>query len=416
MKSSSSVYFDHIILGGGIVGLAIASRLAASSSSVLLLERKPSLLQETSSHNSGVVHAGLYYPKDSLKTKLCIEGNKWIWENSQHFRARKCGKWIIACSQEELKKLNSLQQALQDRGMPFRWVSKKERQEKEPELECIECLESSNTGIIDVHSLANFFTSSCGENSVILPNTEPKEFRIGENKGGRKKVLQLVLNDQDESVVETNCLINSTGLFASKIAQRIRQEAASLSPDSFPERMKQKLVRGSYVSLSGKPMLSRLVYPCPLENLAGLGVHSVIDTIDPLSSASSEASSQLLFGPNVEFLSEQEQELILKNDSSRYQLSAASTNEEFLDSVHRAVKIYLPRLDRKKLHPAFCGIRPKLSGQGESFRDFLVEVDSDIQKVTNGEIQVVNCLGIESPGLTSSSAIGRYIVDEILTK
>ena len=232
----AATYFDHIILGGGIVGLSIAANLATKNkNSVLLLERRPSLLQETSSHNSGVIHAGLYYPKDSLKTKLCVEGNKWIWKNhnNNNFNAKKCGKWIIASCQEEVAKLQSLQKALEDRGMPWRWVSKQERITKEPELECLECLESQDTGIVDVHSLANYyekiaFADVNNNESVLLKNTEPIEYRIATSRQRQgKTVLQLKLNDEQNSVVETGCIINSTGLFASKVAQKIREATAA---------------------------------------------------------------------------------------------------------------------------------------------------------------------------------------------
>ena len=411
-------FFDHIILGGGIVGLSIASQLSKFGENTLLIERRSKFLQETSTHNSGVVHSGLYYPKESLKTKLCIEGNRWLWDHNNNnnnntiIDAKKCGKWIIATSQEEIPKLKSLKQALEERGMPSRWVSKKERNSTEPELECIECLESENTGIVDVHSLANYFEHkflSENDGGIALFKTEINSMKIAADGS-----LQLELNDEAKTIVQSKTVINSTGLFASNVAQEIRL-AANLSSTKFPERMVQKLCRGTYVTLSGKQLLHRLVYPCPLENLAGLGVHSVIDF----------ANSSLLFGPNVEFLSEEEtQNVILSksHDSSRYLLpfSSSSKNkkeqDEFLDTVHSAVKRYLPKIEREKLRPAYCGIRPKLSGKGEAFRDFMIEIDQDVFEATRGELKVVNCLGIESPGLTASPAIGRYVVEDVLKK
>lgn len=422
---SSLQLFEHVILGGGIIGLSIASQLSKLGPT-LLLERRPKLLQETSTHNSGVIHSGLYYPKDSLKTKLCIEGNKWMWENSSSLKndntkieAKKCGKWLVATSHEEVAKLHALKNALDDRGMPSRWISQNERSSLEPELQCVECLESQNTGIVDVHSLANFFeVQFISENDgVMLLNTEVKSMRMNDKNSS----LQLFLNDQMQSVIETKCVVNSTGLFASKVAQQFRSAVFSFSSSihhDLPPRMMQKLCRGTYATLSGKQLLRRLVYPCPLENLSGLGVHSVIDF----------ASSSLLFGPNVEFLSEDESTQILSPacDSSRYATSLSSssktaqeekeTEEIFLDGVHEAVKKYLPNIERAKLRRAYCGIRPKLSGKGEGFRDFMIEIDQEILSETKGSLTIVNCLGIESPGLTASPAIGRYVVEEVLMK
>jgi 2-hydroxyglutarate dehydrogenase len=406
--------FDCVVIGGGIVGLAVAARLSARAPT-LLVERNSSLLRETSSHNSGVVHAGLYYPADSLKTKLCLKGNRWIWQQQRAGRlqprdAVRTGKWIVATSPDELPKLESLRAALAARGMPWRMVPAAERAREEPELRCIEALESTDSGVVDVAALAALYEADVvGNGGVIMCNMEARSLSRDAN-GALVELIELnrpQANAASPVVVQARCVVNCAGLFASRVARQVRRGLGGGGGGAadLPAAMEQHLCRGAYAALSGPPLTRRLLYPCPLENLAGLGVHTVVDA----------ARSTLLFGPNVEWLGRDDGESLLEGTSERrHALPPSATSDAFLDDVHRAVARYLPRVDRSRLHPAFVGLRPKLSGPGEPFRDFHIALDETVSDSSSSSgCRVVHCLGIESPGLTASAAIARH-VEELL--
>lgn len=399
--------FDFAVIGAGIVGLAIAARLS-SFGSTIIMERNSRPLLETSTKNSGVVHAGLYYPADSLKTKLCVAGNRWIWEQAGQphsvIQARKCGKWIIACNDEETSQLHTLKDALQQRGMPWRFVPQSEVRDKEPELRCVECLESPDSGIVDVHSLARHYENefnSRENGSLLLTNSEAKSFsRAG---SGAMNIEVFDRRSGASFVVAAPVVVNAAGLFASRVAAKIRSCASSTS-DDLDADLQQTLVRGNYAALCGKQLLSRLVYPCPLPGLAGLGTHSVIGMCTAEEQAAG-SNPQLLFGPNVEYVSDVEQHALLDHDSKRYAMPAAESPFAFLDATHVAVSRYLPSLQRSKLRAAWAGLRPKISTpQRGEFRDFTIKRDDTI-----GDVVVVHCCGIESPGLTASSQIADYV-------
>jgi L-2-hydroxyglutarate oxidase LhgO len=525
---TSLIAFDSIVIGGGIVGLAVASRLARCGS-VLLLERNSHLIQETSAHNSGVVHAGMYYPDGTLKTRLCIEGNRQIWDlvrktnpaallgpeaqqvrpasksddegafaSQSSFpasyyarlpplRARRVGKWIVACDDAEVAKLDALAATMDARGIPFHWVDTATVRREEPNVRCVKCLASPSTGVVDVASLAQLYEvqfdladaarlttaaipasqgnrhqtqpslimtstravaadiSGCaGRVELTVVETGPPTTQMGTPGPVNDAAAAAACNHPEMASVSTisaPLVVNCAGLHASAVAAMLR---GLPSDAALPPEIQQTPVRGRYAAVASRrsnkgdpsPIVHRLVYPCPLPNLMGLGVHSVVD-VD---------GTQVLLGPDVQAppqpwgSAEAARRALALHDAGhpfeaglyRFcgpKVSAAKwkrsggddacrradeTQEEdeeslLLDTCFRAASRYLPSLKRSELTAAFVGVRPKLLNAGGGFFDFHIE-----KRLTPSGATVVDCLGIESPGLTSSGAIADYILAELL--
>lgn len=361
---------DCIVVGAGVVGLAVAARMAEAGLETVILERELQIGTGTSSRNSEVIHAGIYYPPGSLKARLCVEGRKRLYEfcREHDVAHRRCGKLIVANSANEFEALKALERQARQNGVEdLRWLDRDEARALEPELECLGALLSPSTGIIDSHHymLALQGRLEAAGGMVAFDSALHEVSRTDEGF--------VVRAGRDLTPVACRMLINSAGLAASRVARTID----ALPPTQVPETL---LAKGNYFSLSRRAPFTRLIYPAP--ESAGLGVHLTLDM-----------AGQAKFGPDVEWISE-ENYLV---DPNRAQ------------SFYASIRRYWPALPDNALQPAYAGIRPKLQAPGEPARDF--EIQGPQQ---HGLAGLVNLYGIESPGLTASLAIAEAVAGALL--
>ncbi|OTB05490.1 hypothetical protein M426DRAFT_319754 [Hypoxylon sp. CI-4A] len=390
--------FTHVVIGGGAVGLAIARALtshqASSSSSssstntTLLIERHPHVGTETSSRNSEVIHAGLYYGANSLKTQLCVRGRQALYAfcAERGVPHAKTGKWIVAQDASQHESLRRIHEACSGGsdgiGVPTRWVGEAEAREKEPHVQArAGILESPETGIVDSHglmgALRGLFEEEGGVTAVnsTVVGVEPlPTSNLPGSSGWRLTVRDT--STSEESTITTDTLINSAGLGAAAIHNLI-----------VPAERRTRLyyAKGNYFSYaSSTPKVSRLIYPVTAPGAGGLGTHLTLDL-----------AGRMRFGPDVEWVENPDD---------------LAVNAARLPAAVREIKKYLPSVDEGALAPDYAGIRPKLrpagavAEGGDGFVDFHIREE-------DGFRGWVNLLGIESPGLTSCLAIGELVRD-----
>jgi len=348
---------EVIVAGAGVIGLAIARALALSGRDVMVLEAADAFGTVTSSRNSEVIHAGIYYPRSSLKARLCVSGREQLYEycESHGVPHRRCGKLIVATTLDQLGELEKIKAAAAANGVILEPLSALQAQAMEPQIHCTGALLSAATGIIDSHS---YMLSLLGEaerhGAMLVCDSTVTGARL-EGDG------VVVSVNGGETRLRARMLINSAGLGAPALAATI---------DGFPKAFVPRgyLAKGSYFALKGPSPFSTLVYPVPIPG--GLGVHLTLDL-----------AGRARFGPDVEWVEQVDYAV----DPSR------------ADRFYGEVRKYWPALPDGALEPAYSGVRPKLSMPGEDFR---------IQgAATHGVAAVINLLGIESPGLTASLAI-----------
>ena len=363
--------FDVVVIGSGVVGMAVARACAMQGMRVLVLEVQAHPGSEISSRNSEVIHAGLYYSPGSLKATLCVRGRHAIYEYcaARGIPHRKCGKLVVATEAHQHLRLKGLyDQAFQNGVRDLVWLSPAEVSELEPNVECSQAFLSPSTGIIDSHAL---LLSLIGDVEVaggwIALRTEfmeafrqPRSFQVSTRA------------DADHTTLNCRWLINSAGLHAVTVARRI----AGLDPRFIPRAW---FAKGHYFTVPGRPF-SRLVYPLPSE--AGLGIHATL-----------QLDGRVRFGPDVDWI-----------DALNYDVDGRR-----VDEFYRAIRAYWPNLPEGSLQPAYSGIRPKITGPGEPSADFLVSYP-DI----HGCPGLINLFGIESPGLTAALALGEDVCAWIL--
>lgn len=357
--------YTHVVIGAGAVGLAVGARLARiGGNRVLIMDKHSQIGSETSSRNSEVIHAGLYYPPNSLKSRLCIRGKELIYElpKSDGFRDfRQCGKFVVSQSPKETEYLHKLQNNAKSTGVPLEFVSLDRAKQLEPNVIARDAvLNSPSTGIINAHGLMQLyqkhFEESGGDLALL---TEAKG--ISPINGGYEITCTSV---GEEVTINTSKVINSAGLYAPNIANMVGLN-----------NYKPFYAKGNYFSFSssqGSSLVNRLIYPCPADN-GSLGTHLTIDL-----------AGNIKFGPDFEWV----------NSPTDYLVNTAN-----LGRAKEAITRYM-RIDTNKLVPDYSGIRPKLSDDVKSFTDFIIKEDLP---------GFVNLLGIESPGLTSSLAIAEYV-------
>lgn len=364
--------FDSVVIGAGIIGLATAAALAKAGHSVLVLEQEKQIGLHTSSRNSEVIHAGIYYRADSLKARFCNEGRGKLYKYCEDYNVpyKKIGKLIVASSQSEIAKLHNIYELAQHNGAaPLEWLTKNKIARLEPSLSCEAALLSPETGIIDSHmfmiSLLGQIEMNGGELAL---NSTLKDIRTSPDG----YTLFVDTGDSDLFQITTTSLINSAGLYAWDVAKSIYEVADMVLPQRY-------LAKGTYFSYSRKAPFSHLIYPVPQEG--GLGVHVTLDM-----------AGGMRFGPDVEWV-----------DNVDY-----SPNSTRKDDFIAAIKNYFPAIDADALFPAFAGIRPKVTPPGVE-NDFMIEtVQSDIGGPS------IHLFGIESPGLTSSLAIADHVRDHLM--
>jgi L-2-hydroxyglutarate oxidase LhgO len=357
------------IIGAGVIGLALAEALSERCPEVLVVEKNDGFGRETSSRNSEVIHAGIYFPADFLKTRCCIEGNPLLYERCRALGIphRQVGKLIVAVDDEEEAILDSLKSQGDRNGVPgLILLGRRQIRALEPEVSARSALFSPTTGIIDTHRLMRSFLIRAEANGTtvafrsevtgIHPTSRGYEVEVN---GGSYRFL-------------SRLLVNSAGLHADRIAA-----LAGLDIDRVGYRL--KFCKGSYFCASPSPKLNRLVYPVPVQNKIGLGIHATPDL-----------AGRVRFGPDDEYVPE----LSYTIDEGK--------KEAFCQSIRR----YLPGVRPETLHADMSGIRPKLQAAGEPPRDFVI-----CEETPAGLPGLINLVGLESPGLTSCLAIARFVVD-----
>jgi L-2-hydroxyglutarate oxidase LhgO len=365
---------ETTIIGAGVIGLAIAAEISNEFEDVFVVERNPKFGQETSSRNSEVIHAGIYYPKGSLKAKLCVEGKKLLYALCDEHRIpfRKCGKMIVAADNKEKTQLESILTKARDNGVEdLELISRQQINKLEPEVKAVSGLYSPSTGIIDSHRLMAYLEGKAKNNGVNLVYKTRVERT--EKLGTGKYEVHIINPDGECFSYTTMYLINCAGLEADRIA-------ATLGIDLRIHEYEQHFWKGEYFAIRGNTnRIKTLVYPVPLPNNVGLGVHATVDL-----------NGQIKLGPNAKYLADRTYDYTVD----------PSEQMAFYQSASR----FLPFIQYEDLHPAMVGIRPKLQKPGDAVRDFVICEESE-----KGFHGVVNLLGIESPGLTASIAIAKYV-------
>jgi L-2-hydroxyglutarate oxidase LhgO len=356
---------ECVVVGAGVVGLAIARRLALSGREVILLEAAKAIGTGTSSRNSEVIHAGIYYPQGSLMARSCVAGRLALYAYCQekNIAHAACGKLIVACDEAEAQKLGAIAQRAALNGVhDLRELTAAEARAMEPALQCHGALLSPSTGIIDSHgymlALQGDFEAAGG---VIAFETPVVEVRAG---------FEIVTGGPAPYELRSRLIINAAGLEAPALARRIAGLAPGLVPRAY-------FAKGSYFTLPGRAPFSRLIYPVPVAG--GLGVHLTLDL-----------AGQARFGPDVEWVDE----IDYRVDPDR----AAG--------FYTAIRRYWPDLPDAALTPAYAGIRPKIVPPEVAVQDFMIQGPD-----THGLPGLVNLFGIESPGLTASLALADIVVE-----
>ncbi len=357
---------EAVVIGAGVVGLAVARRLAMTGLEVIVLEAAEAIGTETSSRNSEVIHAGIYYPKDSWKAQFCVAGKKALYRycETHGIEHRNCGKFIVATNKEQISELERLKRAATENGVPdLEWRTPTEVSVEEPAVFCVKALWSPSTGIIDSHGLMLSYQGDAEAAGAMIAFHAPVEGGIIEGDG-----VNLSIGGATPTTLKAKFVINSAGLHAQRMASNIVGVPKETIPPCY-------YAKGNYYSLLGKAPFKRPIYPVPEK--AGLGVHVTVDL-----------GGQIRFGPDVEWI-----------DGLNYDVDPARA-----DAFYSAVRAYYPDLPDGAIQPGYSGIRPKLQAPGEAPRDFMVQGPNE-----HGVAGLVNLYGIESPGLTASLAIADRV-------
>ncbi|UCI10120.1 NAD(P)/FAD-dependent oxidoreductase [Mesorhizobium sp. B1-1-8] len=360
---------DCIVAGAGVIGLAVARSMAAQGLDTLILESADAIGTETSSRNSEVIHAGIYYPHGSLKARFCVAGRDMLYRYcaERAIPHRRCGKLIVATDEAQEPVLAAIRANAAACGVnDLAYLTSAEARALEPALRCTAALLSPSTGIIDSHALLLALLGDAEERGAMLSlNTRVVS--------GRIETACIVLETIDTASggrfeIATPRFVNAAGLSAITLAGSLEGLDRQFLPTL-------RYAKGNYFSVAGRAPFTRLVYPVP--EPGGLGVHLTLDL-----------GGTARFGPDVEW-----------TDRLDYRVDPAR-GEGFYEAIRR----YWPDLADGSLQPAYSGIRPKLSGPGEANSDFVIQ-DANVHGVAG----LVNLFGIESPGLTSSLAIAEYV-------
>jgi L-2-hydroxyglutarate oxidase LhgO len=359
---------EVVIVGAGVVGLAIARTMAREGRDVLVLEAERKIGTGISSRNSEVIHSGLYYPPGSLKARLCVEGRERLYRYCEtcHVPHRRLGKLLVATDDAEITVLDRLQENAVANGVTdLQSLSQSQATALEPALSCRAALLSPSTGIIDSHALMLAYQGEAEAHGAVLAFAAPL-LQAHVVSGG----FELDVGGAEPIRLSCRCLINAAGLDAVAVARRVDGLPLATIPPAY-------LCKGSYFKLSGRSPFTHLIYPTPEK--AGLGVHLTLDL-----------SGQARFGPDVQWC-----------DTLEYQVDPARS-----DSFYDVIRRYWPALPDASLEPDYAGFRPKISARQEPAADFRIDASD-----AHGIPGLVNLFGVESPGLTASLAIARTVTE-----
>ena len=362
---------DAVVIGAGVVGLACARALALRGHDVLVIEALDSFGTVTSSRNSEVIHAGLHYPPNSLKARLCVAGKQRLYEYcaARGIAHRRCEKLIVATSSDQVAHLDAILEVARANGVrDLSLLTAAQANELEPELRCVAALRSPSTGIVDSHAFMLSLLADLESHGGSVVFRSPLLSAATTSEG-----IELRVGGQEPATVVAGLVVNAAGLNASDVARRID----GLRPDTIPDT---RFCKGNYFGLEGRAPFSRLVYPVP--EAAGLGVHLTLDL-----------GGQARFGPDTEWLS------ATHPDAIDYAVDAERGN-----AFNAEIRRYWPGLRDGSLRAAYSGVRPKIFVAGAPVGDFVISGPS-----THGVPRLVNLFGIESPGLTSSLAIADAV-------
>jgi L-2-hydroxyglutarate oxidase LhgO len=356
---------DCIVVGAGVVGLAVARELAQAGLETLIVEQRTRFGTGTSARNSEVIHGGMYYPTGSLKARLCVRGRALLYDYCQrrNIAHRRCGKLVVATAPAQQPRLEPLlHNGLRNGVNDLRMLERREAIALEPALYCTAALLSPSTGIIDAHGYMLSLLGDAENHGAALA--------VKTRVGGLRPVsdgIEVCIDDAAQPTLKAGWIVNSAGLEAPQLARCIEGFPTAHVPSG-------RYAKGSYFALGGRSPFARLIYPLP--EPGGLGIHLTLDL-----------AGRARFGPDVEWV-----------DAPDYRVDPAR-GERF----YAAIRSYWPQLRDGALMPAYAGIRPKISGPDESAADFRIEGPE-----VHGVPGIVNLFGIESPGLTASLAIAEY--------
>jgi L-2-hydroxyglutarate oxidase LhgO len=361
---------DCLVIGAGVVGLAVARALARAGREVIVVEAESAFGTGTSSRNSEVIHAGIYYPTGLAKTRLCVEGKAMLYTFCREYGVahRRCGKLIVAAKEAEIEKLAALEAQAKANGVDdLVWLSGEEARALEPALKAERALLSPSTGIVDSHALMLALRGDAEARGAMIALETPVVSGRAENGG-----VVIETSGAEPMRLMAAAVVNAAGLGAQAVARAIDGMPADRIPPLH-------LAKGNYFSLSVRSPFTRLVYPMPAEG--GLGVHLTLDL-----------AGQARFGPDVEWI-----------ETIDYDVDPRRG-----DSFYAAIRTYWPDLPDGALQPAYSGVRPKIARPGGSSTDFLIQTEGD-----HGIRGLVNLFGIESPGLTACLAIAKEIEERL---
>lgn len=360
---------ETIVVGAGVVGLAVARSLAQAGHGVLVLEQHELIGSETSSRNSEVIHAGIYYPPGSLRARLCVHGKELLYRfcSDNNVAHARCGKLLVATQENQLPKLAAIKETAARNGVTdLEQIGGNAARDLEPELSCVAALISPSTGIVDSHGLMLALEGNIEAHGGSVVLRCPVE-RIERTPQGR---FRLFTGGAVPGAVTCANLVLCAGLHVSKLAATLDYGGEYRPPETF-------YAKGQYYALSGRSPFKRHIYPLP--DGAWLGLHATVDI-----------GGRCKFGPDIEWIPGLDYSFV----------------PEKLDKFLDFVRSYYPGLDATRLHPDYTGIRPKLYREGEPVPDFAIH-GAD----RHGQTGLVALYGIESPGLTASLAIGEMVAD-----